>query len=125
MSHAERKSVPQFVIDEQIEKKFSETYQRLERDWEYILERTLLDVTEKLAKQIDKIAHSPSMKEEKQSNVKYDIFAGGDLPGKVHDLLGTTVASNIESGKFEFWQLNDIENPMEKNETYTIILTKQ
>lgn len=65
MSHAERKSVPQFVIDEQIEKKFSETYQRLERDWEYILERTLLDVTEKLAKQIDKIAHSPSMKEEK------------------------------------------------------------
>ena len=29
--------------------------------------------------------------------VKYDIFAGGDLPGKVHDLLGTTPATDCDA----------------------------
>lgn len=31
--------------------------------------------------------------------VKYDIFAGGDLPGKVHDLLGTTPGTDCDSLK--------------------------
>lgn len=28
---------------------------------------------------------------------KYDIFAGGDLPGKVHDLLGTTPGTDCDA----------------------------
>ena len=28
---------------------------------------------------------------------KYDIFAGGDLPGKVHDLLGTTPGTDCDN----------------------------
>jgi len=29
--------------------------------------------------------------------VKYDIFAGGDLPGKVHDLLGVTPGTDCDN----------------------------